>query len=181
MNYHLESALEKFNSNKEMDFSLELNDFICQAYVKLNPNSYGMQIQEKLRQTLSVKNVPASLGRGDYEFNNKYAEVKVSFLSGKTDSYNITHLRLWQQINLYLFCFIDCEDNFKPNFYLIDKNIINKLKLGFMNGTPEANLNNQNVELRATVKTDSENMKVIRKFNLLNGTSIESLKDYLKK
>lgn len=181
MNYYLESALEKFNSNREMDFSLELNDFICQAYIKLNPNSYGMKIQEKLRQTLSVKNVPASLGRGDYEFNNKFAEVKVSFLGSKTDSYSITHLRLWQQINFYLFCFIDCKDNFKPNFYLIDKNIINKLKLGFMNGTPEANLNNHNVELRATVKTDSENMKVIKKFNLLKGTSLESLRDYLKK
>jgi hypothetical protein len=50
-----------------------------------------------------------------------------------------------------------------------------------MNGTPQANINNQNVELRATVKVDSDNMKIIKKFNLLKDTSIESLKDYLKK
>ena len=181
MNHYLKSALEKFNSNKEMDYSLELEDFICQAYLKLNPNSYGMYIQEKVRRILNVKKVYTSLERGDYEFNNKFAEVKVSYLSSKTDSYNITHLRTWQHINFYLFCFIDCKNNFKPNFYLIDKNIINKLKLGYMNGTPQANINNQNVELRATVKVDSDNMKVIKKFNLLKDTSIESLKDYLKK
>jgi penicillin-binding protein-related factor A (putative recombinase) len=140
-----------------------------------------MHIEEKIRQTIDVEKVSASQGRGDFVFNNKYTEVKVSFLSAKTDSYSITHLRLWQQINFYLFCFIDCNDNFKPNFYLIDKNIINKLKLGFMNGTPEANINNQNVELRATVKVDSDNMKVIKKFNLLNDTSIKSLKEYLTK
>jgi hypothetical protein len=125
--------------------------------------------------------VSASEERGDFMIANKYYEFKVSYLTQKGDSYNITHLRTWQNINRYLFCFVDCDRYFKPNFYVVDKNVINKMKLGFMNGTPHANSNNLNVEMRATVKVGEDNHKTIIKHNLLPDTSFDSLREYMIK
>ena len=55
------------------------------------------------------------------------------------------------------------------------------MRLTYMNGTPEANSNNHNVELRITIKKNSDDMKIIKKFNLLEDTSLDSMKKFLKK
>jgi len=180
MSSYLLSALDKFKSDRSVDYSLSVEDFICQCYVKLAPNTYGTSIQERLRQELDVTRVSASLGMGDFEFARKYFELKVSFLSSKTNSYCITHIRQWQRFNYYLLCFVDCEDNFRPNYYLLDKHVVHRMRLGYMNGTPDANSDNHNVELRITIKKDSEDMRIIKKFNLLKDTSLNSLKKYIK-
>ena len=62
---------------------------------------------------------------------------------------------------------------------VIDKNIIAKMKLGFMNGTPQSNVNNINVEMRATVKINSDNHKVLRKHNLLKDNTFDSLREFM--
>lgn len=181
MSPHLLSALDKFKSDRSVDYSLSIEDFICQCYVKLTPNTYGTSIEERLRQELNATRVSASLGMGDYEYSRKYLEVKVSFLSSKTNSYCITHIRQWQRFNYYLLCFVDCKDNFKPNYYLLNKHVIHKMKLGYMNGTPDANSDNHNVEFRITINNNSEHMKMIKKSNLLKDTSLDSLKKFLNK
>lgn len=180
MNQYLSSAINKFESDRSVDYSLSVEDFVCQCYVKLAPNSYGTSIQERLRQELNVSRVSASLGMGDFEFARKFFELKVSFLSSKTNTYCITHIRQWQRFNYYLLCFVDCEDNFRPNYYLLDKHVVHKMRLGYMNGTPEANSDNHNVELRITIKNNSEDMRIIKKFNLLKDTSLSSLKKFMK-
>lgn len=180
MSPHLSSALQKFNSNKEVDYNLSLHDFICDSYVKLQPCSYGAQIQERLRRELSVDKVHASENIGDFKNKDKYFELKVSFLSSKNYSFSLTHIRPWQHINYYLICFIDCEDNFKPNFYVLDKHTINKFKLTPMNGTPVSNSGNFNIDMRTTIKKDSEQMRILQKSNKLSDTSIDSLKRFLR-
>jgi hypothetical protein len=75
---------------------------------------------------------------------------------------------------------VDCEDNFRPNYYLLDKHVVHRMRLGYMNGTPNANSDNHNVELRITIKNNSEDMKLIKKFNLLKDTSLDTLKRYIK-
>lgn len=179
MNQYLTSALDKRNSDRTMDYSLNLNDFICQAYVNLTPNSYGSHIQEYIRMRLNAIDILASEEMGDFMVVGKYFEVKASYLTQDTDSFNMTHLRTWQKFNYYLLCFVDCDDNFTPHFYVIDKNILSKMKLGFMNGTPKANVNNINVEMRATLKRNSDNFKVVNKHNLLKDTTFESLEEFI--
>lgn len=179
MSQYLTAALLKRNTDKSVNYLLNLQDFICQCYVNLNPNSYGTHIQEYLRQSLNAWDVPAYEERGDFQVGDKYFEVKASYLSQKNSLYNLTHLRTWQQINYYLCCFIDCDDEFKPYFYVIDKNILGKMKLGFMNGTPKSNVNNVNVEMRATVKLNSDNHKVLSKHNLLKDNTFDSLREFM--
>ena len=53
------------------------------------------------------------------------------------------------------------------------------MKLSFMNGTPNSNVNNTNVEMRATVKVNSDNHKVLLKHNLLKDDTFESLREFV--
>ena len=178
MSDYLKRAKEKYKTNKDIDMSLSLIDYICECYVKLNPCSYGSRIENKVKKLLKVKNVKKSENKGDFKFGDTYGEMKVSFLS-QSLCYNITHIRLYQDFDFYLFCFIDCEDAFTPHFYLISKNIMNKLPLTSMNGTEESNMKNKNVDQRITIKKDSKEHKLIIKHNVLNGNSINDLDSYV--
>jgi hypothetical protein len=77
--------------------------------------------------------------------------------------------------------FIDCENDFTPEFYFIPKNVINKFKLSNMVGTKEANEDNHNVDLRTTIKKGSKEHKLLMKHNLLSGSSLEHLEEYMIK
>ena len=178
MSEYLKAANDKFNSDRSVNYFLSFHDFVCQCYVKLTPNSYGTHIEEKLIMELGLQKISASENKGDFTCCSKYFEFKVSFLSNKTESYSITHIRPWQNLDYYVLCFVDSSKNFTPNFYVLDKSVIGKLKSGYMNGTPESNQNNTNIELRATVKVDSDNMSIIKNDNLLNTTSLESLREF---
>lgn len=178
-NRYLQAAKEKRDSNKKIDYRVNLHEFICQCYVKLNPNSYGFYMEDAITKILRATKMKASDGLGDISIAGKYYEVKTSYLTQSGDSYNITHIRPWQNINYYLLCFIDCDNDFTPHFYVINKNIINMMKLSYMNGTPNSNMDNLNIELRASVKIDGHNHKVITKHNLLKDTTINSLFNFI--
>ena len=178
MNRYLRRALEKFKTNKDIDLNLDLIDYICECYTKLNPCSYGSRIENKIKKILKVKTVKKGENRGDFSFGTKYGEIKITFLS-QTNCYNITHIRLYQDFDFYLFCFIDCEEMFTPNFYLIPKNIMNKLPLTSMNGTEESNMKNKNVDQRITIKKDSKEHKLIIKHSILKGSTINDLNAYI--
>lgn len=178
MSEFLKKAIDKFKINKNIDLSLDLIDYICECYVKLNPCSYGTRIENKIKNILKVKSVKKKENKGDFKYGDNYGEIKVTFLS-QTNTYNITHIRLYQNFDTYLFCFIDCENNFTPNFYLIPKNVMNRLPLTSMNGTEESNMGNKNIDQRITIKKDSKEHKLISRNNLLNGPTINDLKKYL--
>jgi hypothetical protein len=162
-----------------MDYSLNLNDFICLAYVNLAPNTYGTHIQEYIRMRLDAIDVLASEERGDLMVTRKYFEVKASYLGQKNDSYNITHIRQWQNFDYYLLCFVDCDSDFTPNFFVIDKKILDMIKLSNMNGTPKSNKDNTNVEKRVTLKRNELSYLMVSNFNLLKDNTFESLLEFI--
>ena len=179
MSQYLLAALDKYNLDKTVDFSLSMDDFLCQCYALLTPNVYGSRIEDRMIRELGATSVKPSLELGDFEYLRKYFEFKVSFLS-RDRSYSITHIRPWQLFNYYLLCFVDCEDNFTAHYYLVDKHVIHKMKLGYMNGTPKSNRDNHNVEMRKTIKKECLEMNVIKKSNLLEGTSLDSVKKFME-
>ena len=178
MNEYLRRALDKFKTNRDIDLGLDLRDYICECYTKLNPCSYGSRIENKIKKLLNVKNVKKSENRGDFSFGTKYGEIKITFLS-QANCYNITHIRLYQDFDFYLFCFIDCEEMFTPNFYLVPKNVMNKLSLTSMNGTEQSNMDNKNVDQRITIKKDSKEHKLIIKHSILKGSTTNDLNSYI--
>ena len=136
----LKLANSKYHSDKEPNYELSLEDFICDSYLRFPPSCYGMYICKKIQLDLynrhiesneinslkyqSFYTVPDNLEKGDLVQNEVYYEVKVSFYSSTTKKYTLRHLRPWQDFQYYLLCLIDCEDNFKPNFYVINKDDI---------------------------------------------------------
>ena len=179
MSQYLNLAKQKRSQGDNIDFQLSFHDFICECYVKLKPCSYGVRIQKKLSEDLGLKVNPASLNIGDVVINSKNGELKVSYL-GKNNCYSLTHLRMWQKFGYYLFCLIDCDNDFTPEFYLIDKYVMNKMKMTPMNGTKDSNSDNSNIELRASVKKNGEYHSLLKKENKLCGNSLTDLISYIK-
>jgi len=173
-------ANAKFGQVKKVSFELELKEFICECYVKLNPCSYGNRVAEKVRIMLGAKSVNQRDGKGDIELNKFFYEQKVSYLSNVNNSWSLTHLRPWQKFNYYIFCLVDCDNNFEPNFYVIDKVAINRFNLNAMNGTASSNHNNSNIELRTNISKGSESHRTLKKINLLEDTTYNSLKKFVE-
>ena len=177
---YLQLAKEKYKQDNDVNYKLSLTDFVADCYCRLKPCSYGARIQSKIILDLGVTSIHASLNMGDVVLGSKSGEIKVSFLDKKY-SYNLTHLRMWQKFQYYLFCFIDCENDFTPEFYVLDKYVLNSVKMTPMNGTKESNSNNNNIELRSTVKKNGKTHKLFKKYNKLSGTSFSDLKKFSDK
>jgi hypothetical protein len=173
-------AKNKFKTSKDIDVKQGLIDYILDCYVKLNPCSYGARIQKYICTLLKLKIISSRLNLGDFIFRDTYGEFKVTYLSQTLD-YHITHIRQWQKFKYYLIMFIDCENDFTPEFYFIPKNVINSFRLSNMVGTKEANEDNFNVDLRTTIRKDSKEHKLLAKNNLLKGTSIDDLIEFVGK
>jgi hypothetical protein len=176
---YIDLANVKFNQTKEVNWGSTIKEFICECYVKLNPCSYGNRVAEKIRLALNVHSVNQRDGKGDISWNNIFYEQKVSYLSNVNNSWSLTHLRPWQKFNYYIFCLVDCEDNFEPNFYVIDKVSINRFNLSAMNGTASSNHNNSNIELRTNIAKGSEAHRILKRMNLLEDTTYNSLKNFV--
>jgi hypothetical protein len=180
MSNYLHLAKQKFEQSNDVDFNLSLDDFIADCYVRLKPCSYGIRIQQKIVSDLNLISIQPSENIGDAVIGKKRLEIKVTFLD-KKNSYHLTHLRMWQKFQYYLFCFIDCENNFTPEFYVVDKYVLNKIKMTPMNGTKESNSDNINIELRSTVKKNGDAHKLFIKENKLRGCTFEDLKNFSDK
>ncbi len=179
MSKYIELAKEKFNRKKTVDYELPLEDFVADCYSKLNPCSYGVSIEEKIRKDFGFSKIPAKLDCGDLSFNGKNFEVKVSFLSNVTPTWCLTHIRPWHRLDYYLLCFIDCSNDFKPMFFVLPKVRINQLKLGSMAGTQKTNSENHNLELRVSINKSSKEFKSITRWNLLETTDKSALTKFI--
>lgn len=178
MNNYKELAKAKFYQSTDMNFDLGFDDFIADCYVRLKPCSYGGIIEKKIRKDVNLISVAPSENRGDVIFGGDRAEIKVSYL-GKNRSYRLTHLRGWQDFKYYIICFVDCENDFEYELYLLDKTVMNNFKLVAMNGTHESNSENGNIEMCLTVKKGGDKHNIFKDNNLLSGTKIGDLINFV--
>jgi hypothetical protein len=180
-NLELRNAIEKYNDSKKTTISLTLDfhHFILSCYNRLKPCAYGGFIQKKIAYEIGGLNISANKNKGDIVLKDTYYEVKTSFL-GKSGCYRLTHIRSWQDFNYYLICFIDCENDFKPELYILEKSVINNLSLTPMNGTGLANSSNVNIDNSVSVKKNGNLHQLIKENNLLSGTDIKDLIEFSK-
>ena len=199
-------AKEKYltkNNISEKDYRLNFNHFILKIFLNCDPASYGKQFSNKLvfdlkrRLKTEIGCVSDSLDRGDFSINYipknvleqnktniepKYYEIKLSFL-GKSKNYTIRNLRRYQNLDGYLLSFVDCENSFNQEIYLItSEDLFNNCGFKFtaMNGTKERNEKNQDFGLGVAFKKDSIIHENIKKLNLLDGNDFESLISYFE-
>jgi len=170
-------AYERIKKCPSPKMTDHIHKFICDC-VGLLPASYGPLIQNKVIHDLKAIGVKSDEERGDFRKNKTYFEFKTSFLS-KGISYSITNIRKWHNFEYYVLCFIDVENNFTPNFYVITKSGIDTFSQRGMNGTVESNMSNTNIGMRVTFNVKSKEFEQFKSMNLLKDTSFDSLFEFV--
>tara|TARA_R110000824_G_scaffold105062_1_gene248845 strand:+ start:2281 stop:3246 length:966 start_codon:yes stop_codon:yes gene_type:complete len=209
----------KRNQITSTEYRLPITEFLMELYLKCTPASYGKKFPLKLlgdcqRHDIYVRDIPDNENCGDIricypmidgsspgwfdlflgnatlnEISEYRIEIKTSYLT-KNNIYNIKGIRLYQDFDFYLLCFIDCKDNFRPRFTCIDKDVLQRsesITLTPLSGTKKSNLNNENIVYSATIKKDSfiDDMLFdwvgaeISGYNLLKDDTYESLLAFL--
>lgn len=159
-----------------------IGEYLKEIYDSCTPSFYGDQLPKKIVWDTfgQLKFVPSCLSRGDLHKNyDKFFEVKISYIS-KNESYNITHIRPWQDFDYYLLCFVDLDKEMY-NFYCVSKEVITnnpELTLGEMNNPKELNEYNEYVGMRITIKSDDVEW-LIGKHNVLDSTDYNSLLKFI--
>jgi hypothetical protein len=136
-------------------------------------------MEDAISKLLQAYKMSPSDELGDITIGGKYYEIKTSYLGQSGDTYTITHIRQWQKFNYYLLCFIDCDNDFTPHFYVLNKNFMDMIKVDNMNGTSNSNIGNDKVEKRATIKVGTYNHRMIIRHNILKDTTFDSLCDFV--
>ena len=110
-----------------------------------------------------------------------YFENKVTFL-GKNGGFTVRNLRYHQDIDGYIITTVDCENEFKIEYFVLTKEDLFEncgLTFSYMNGTKKVNNENKIVGVGTQFKKNSKNHGLIRFYNKLNDTTYSSLVEFL--
>ena len=97
----------------------DFEDFLISCKLFLNPQSYGIKIQNRWRTDNGYEKVNSSLNLGDYKDGDMYVEFKVSYIS-TNNNWSIIQIRPHQKIQRYDIMLVDSD--YKYNLYKIPKN-----------------------------------------------------------
>jgi len=110
----------------------------------------------------------------------KFGEIKTSYLSPSSLTYNIKNLRPWQDIDMYIICFVDCINNFTPEYYVVNpKTLYDNFTLTATNGMKKNNEGNKFTHKSINFKKNSEAHDKLKLFNMASGTTFNDIMDYL--
>lgn len=173
------------------------------ARYNLNRSHEVIENPDKMNQgdiILTFKNF-LDYGKRDYEivqrgwsykveeiicFDNvhkKFIEVKISYL-GKNGTYTIRNIRPYQNFDYFLFCFVDCDNNFKQTYILVTKEFITEnsdFTLTPMNGTKKVNKDRKNIAFGTAFKKRSFQFSELIDCNLLKGTEYNDVFNFFDK
>lgn len=158
----LNKIIKEINKNKKFGFDLNLKEFI-KSMSLINPQSYGKRIENRIIKDLNGDAVLAKEDKGDMLKNGKYYEIKISLLTQTNSDLNLVQIRTWQNLDYYLCIAFDLRNikNFNVIPFLLTKNdMIKEMKnvnATSAHGTKKAIEENKNIELRYSLKIDSNN------------------------
>jgi len=153
----LEELRQLYASVKENDINdvSTLTDRNFFVYWKSkNAQEKAIPIQNYIINKLGLTGVPASEGHGDAKGEETYYEIKCSFLN-KDNRLNIRQIRLYQNNDYYICCFVNEDDLQNSVVYLLTHQQMKKeveLNGGFTHGTKDANEDNKKPEYSLTVE-----------------------------
>lgn len=193
----------------DLDYGKSFRDFIIDCYLNYGPSTYGVYIQKKILMSLKenkidVESISQKKNRGDFMLNlnfqhvleisgddifprmsyglfqsKKHYEFKSSYL-GKNGGYTIRNIRPYQDIDGgYLLCFIDCENDFKEEFYLVDyEDIVHIFNLSHMNGVSSQHKKGGFVNYGASFYKDSFEHFQLGLYSKLDGKDLNAVISY---
>lgn len=191
MDTYLKLAKQKkeyLNRLTDDEMNLPMKEFIPCIYYNCSPNLYGNVFGKKIIKESKgfLTETNQNDDNGDFMFFNSttmmdnYGEIKISY-RGLNGNYRITNIRDHQNLNYFILCFVDTEDNFKPYFYVVPKEHVTNstfFKLSAMNGTQIANMHNEIVPKSMNVRYEDMDWYFGQK-NILSGTNYSNLKSFI--
>lgn len=203
---------ERNKYNSDLDYDKSFREFVIDCYLNYGPSSYGVYIQKKILLTLqsnkiNIDSICQKENRGDFRLNlnfqhvlkisgndifpsmsyglfnsRKHFEFKSSYL-GKNGGYTIRNIRPYQDIDGgYLLCFIDCENDFKEEFYLVDYEVIeNIFNLSHMNGVSTQHKKGGFVNYGASFYKNSFEHFRLGLYSKLDGKDLNAVISYFNK
>ena len=199
MNQYLKNGNEaRLGKTRKTNMNAKPEEFVAEAYSN-SAQAYGHRIANFLIFWTKLLISPPADDRGDAYVNSKthyfsllyekfietisriYFEIKVSYLDTRCDTYAITRIRPKQNINYYIICLIDPDNNFESHYFCLPKSYIEEsddFKRSPMTGNKISNVNNNHIELRFTIKKEDAYEK-FGKHTTLKGTSFYDLKEYI--
>lgn len=119
--------------------------------------------EKKLASLFNWNKVSASQEQGDYiDVNNEKFELKISS-TNQDNSINIDQIRLWQDIDYYLICYVDIENKNLLSFKLSKEQMLTETeKFGkACHGTKKANQGNSKIEYSFKIPINNTNKKYL--------------------
>jgi hypothetical protein len=174
---------ERRNKITEKIFALPIEEFLMECYDRCTPNMYGNAFPKKIVSDSNgkIRELSPTLDRGDLHLAYRlYFEGKISYknISGK---YSLTNLRVWQDLDYYIMCFVDTENNFTPHFYCVPPKAIFEnphIHHTGMNNSMNINKHNVFVPTRVTINSDDLNW-LFKKYSVLKGTTYKHLMSFI--
>ncbi|ADR34210.1 hypothetical protein Sulku_1548 [Sulfuricurvum kujiense DSM 16994] len=166
-NSELDNFLKLFYKLKEDSINARYGfddewDIFIKKILPLSPKSYGTKIQNRIMEKNNLLSVKANENLGDFKKDNKYFEIKTSLLTITNKIANIAGIRSKQNVDGYYVFIIDAikyESITTYSFKLSKDNMEKELKILKaipLNGTKEANIENNNSALRFGLPLESE-------------------------
>jgi hypothetical protein len=177
LNNKIELAKEVFRKRQNFIISDDFNEFIIDCYLNLTPQSYGAQINNEIIKRTGMKKVKSNEDKGDCKINEKYSEIKISYLSTSIN-WNLIQLRPHQKFEYYIFMLVDNINNYNIIFIVIYKEDVNKFNIRAIHGTKKANENNVNIEYKLVINHNSNEYKQLLELNLLKENSLQGIVDF---
>lgn len=152
---------------------------LCLTYPRINhyDNKFGI--------TTGISGGPYMM---NLDFNKdvkkSFIEGKISYLGGKSKGYTVRNIRIYQNFDYFLLCLVDCDEDFKNTFIIVDKKIITEgeINLSVMNGTKDSNKKNKNTGKGFAFKKNSRIHKYLLDNNKLkNGCDYNDCINFIKK
>ncbi len=123
----------------------------------LTPQSRSPLWQNYFIAKVGAAKVKAKDNRGDFEWNSKFYEYKISGFNADSNLHMV-QVRIWQNCD-YVVQYVSPDCNPPITFLLEHKQMaeeLNMLKATSAHGTKKANINNANIELRCSLKYKSQ-------------------------
>lgn len=179
----IDELTQNFKNDANYGHKYDIDTFMLHCY-HLNPQRYGLRVQNYFAYMMQYKKINASEDRGDFEDKyGQYVEFKCSFLKTYSREINVKQIRTWQPLKFYYVFTVDYADfrNIKYKTYMLTHDEMLK-ECELMNATSchmtkENHEKNEKVELGFTIKEGTANFERWEKTYLLKNFDIKKACD----
>ena len=157
----LREVKSESSKNDRYGFEDEWNVFLKKMQF-LSPKAFGTRIQNRIIEKNNFNKVKASRDKGDFEYDGKYYEFKVSILNASNKAANFVNIRPYQDIEGYYLIVVNTNTSpYQTSQYYLSKAQMDKelehLHAGAANGTKESNKANKNISYRFSIDLMGDN------------------------